>query len=145
VRDGLQHVFERWDGRGAPAGLAGAHIALSARIVVVADIVESFRRLGGVTAAVDVSRRRAGGQFDPALAEHVRGNADALLDGLDEAMGWDVAIAAEPALARGLSGAELDAALAAIPADTSFYVSIAPGARPRELERWLEDAERGEP
>src|SRR5919197_564968 len=114
VRDGLQHVFERWDGRGAPAGLAGAHIALSARIVVVADIVESFRRLGGVTAAVDVSRRRAGGQFDPALAEHVRGNADALLDGLDEAMGWDVAIAAEPALARGLSGAELDAALAAI-------------------------------
>jgi HD-GYP domain-containing protein (c-di-GMP phosphodiesterase class II) len=114
VRDGLQHVFERWDGRGTPAGISGADIELSARIVVVADIVESFRRLGGVAAAVDVARRRAGGQFDPALAGHVCENAGALLDGLDEAMGWDAAIAAEPALARRMSGVELDSALAAI-------------------------------
>jgi HD-GYP domain-containing protein (c-di-GMP phosphodiesterase class II) len=114
VRDGLQHVFGRWDGKGTPAGIAGEEIALSARIVVVADIVESFRRLGGVAAAVEVARRRAGGQFDPGLAEHVRGNADALLGGLDEATGWDAAIAAEPALARRMSGVELDSALAAI-------------------------------
>ena len=114
VRDGLQHVFERWDGKGTPAGIAGEEIALSARIVVVADIVESFRRLGGMAAAVDVARRRAGGQFDPGLAEHVWENADALLGGLDEATGWDAAIAAEPALAQGMSGVELEAALAAI-------------------------------
>jgi len=114
VRDGLQHVFERWDGKGTPAGIAGREIALSARIVVVADIVESFRRLGGVAAAVDVARRRAGGQFDPALAGHVCENANALLGGLDEAKGWDAAIAAEPALARRMSGVELDDALAAI-------------------------------
>jgi HD-GYP domain-containing protein (c-di-GMP phosphodiesterase class II) len=114
VRDGLQHVFGRWDGRGTPAGIAGEEIALSARIVVVADIVESFRRLGGTPAAVEVARRRAGGQFDPGLAEHVRENADALLGGLDDATGWDAAIAAEPALARRMSGVELDSALAAI-------------------------------
>jgi HD-GYP domain-containing protein (c-di-GMP phosphodiesterase class II) len=114
VRDGLQHVFGRWDGKGTPAGIAGEEIALSARIVVVADIVESFRRLGGTPAAVEVARRRAGGQFDPRLAEHVRENADALLGGLDDATGWDAAIAAEPALARGMSGVELDSALAAI-------------------------------
>ena len=48
VRDSLQHVFERWDGKGTPEGLAGTQIALPARIVVVADIVEVFRRLGGV-------------------------------------------------------------------------------------------------
>jgi HD-GYP domain-containing protein (c-di-GMP phosphodiesterase class II) len=114
VRDGLQHVFERWDGKGTPAGIAGEEIALPARIVVVADIVESFRRLGGVTAAVDVARRRAGGQFDPSLAEHFCDNADSLLSGLDEAMGWDAAIAAEPALAQRISGARLDSALEAI-------------------------------
>jgi HD-GYP domain-containing protein (c-di-GMP phosphodiesterase class II) len=114
VRDGLQHVFGRWDGRGTPAGIAGEEIALSARIVVVADIVESFRRLGGTPAAVEVARRRAGGQFDPGLAEHVWENADALLGGLDDATGWDAAIAAEPALARRMSGVELDSALAAI-------------------------------
>jgi HD-GYP domain-containing protein (c-di-GMP phosphodiesterase class II) len=114
VRDALQHVFERWDGKGTPAGLAGEKIALPARIVVVADIVEAFRRLGGVEAAVEVARRRAGGQFDPALAAHVRDNADALLDDLDETIGWDAVIAAEPALARRLSSDELDSALAAI-------------------------------
>ena len=114
VRDGLQHVFERWDGKGSPAGIAGEEIALSARIAVVADIVESFRRLGGTAAAVDVARRRAGGQFDPRLADHVCENADALFSGLDETTGWDAAIAAEPALAGRMSGVELDTALEAI-------------------------------
>ena len=114
VRDGLQHVFERWDGKGTPAGIAGEEIALSARIVVIADIVESFRRLGGMAAAVDAARDRAGGQFDPRLAEHVCDNAEALLGGLDETTGWDAAIAAEPVLAERMSGVELDDALAAI-------------------------------
>jgi HD-GYP domain-containing protein (c-di-GMP phosphodiesterase class II) len=114
VRDALQHVFERWDGRGTPAGLAGTQIALPARIVVIADILEAFRRLGGVEAAVEVARRRAGGQFDPGLAAHVCDDADALLGDLDEATGWDAAIAAEPALAGRMSGVELDSALAAI-------------------------------
>jgi HD-GYP domain-containing protein (c-di-GMP phosphodiesterase class II) len=114
VRDGLQHVFERWDGKGTPAGLAGSEIALPARIVVIADIVEAFRRLGGVEAAVEVAQRRAGGQFDPDLAARVCDNADALLGDLDEATGWDAAIAAEPALAGRMSGLELDSALAAI-------------------------------
>ena len=114
VRDALQHVFERWDGKGTPAGLKGAEIALPARIVVLADIVESFRRLGGVEAAVGVARERAGGQFDPALAEHVCRHADALLAGLDEAVGWDAVIAGEPALAGRLSAVALDSALAAI-------------------------------
>jgi hypothetical protein len=65
VRDALQHVFERWDGKGAPAKLQGEQIALAARIVVLADLVEAVRRRGGVEAAVDVARRRAGGQLDP--------------------------------------------------------------------------------
>jgi HD-GYP domain-containing protein (c-di-GMP phosphodiesterase class II) len=114
VRDGLQQVFERWDGKGTPAGIAGEEIALSARIAVLADIVESFRRLGGTAAAVEVARRRAGGQFDPSLAGHVCENADVLLGGLDEATGWDAAITAEPALAGPMSGIQLDAALEAI-------------------------------
>ena len=81
---------------------------------MIADIVESFRRLGGMAAAVDVARRRAGGQFDPRLAEHVCENAEALLGGFDEATGWDAAIAAEPVLGERMSGVELDEALAAI-------------------------------
>ena len=114
VRDPLQQVFERWDGKGAPAKLAGEQIALTARIVVIADIVEAFRRAGGVEAAAEVARRRAGGQFDPGLAERLYENADRLLGGLEEATGWDAAIAAEPALAGGLSDLQLDSSLEAV-------------------------------
>ena len=114
VRDNLQQVFERWDGKGAPAKLAGDQIALPARIVVLADIIELFRGLGGTDAAVDMARRRAGGQLDPALAEHFCGHADALLAGLDDATGWDSVIAGEPALGSTISGVELDAALEAV-------------------------------
>jgi HD-GYP domain-containing protein (c-di-GMP phosphodiesterase class II) len=114
VRDCLQQVFERWDGKGVPAKLKGTQIALPARIVVIADIVEAFRRIGGIDAAVDVARRRAGGHLDPGLAEHVCANADALLGSLDEATGWDAAIAGEPVLAVRLAEADLDAALEAV-------------------------------
>jgi HD-GYP domain-containing protein (c-di-GMP phosphodiesterase class II) len=114
VRDPLQQVFERWDGKGAPAKLAGEQIALAARIVVIADIVEAFRRAGGVEAAAEIAQRRAGGQFDPGLAAHVCENADALLGGLDEATGFEQAISAEPALERRLTDLQLDSALEAV-------------------------------
>jgi HD-GYP domain-containing protein (c-di-GMP phosphodiesterase class II) len=114
VRDCLQQVFERWDGRGAPAKLKAEQIALPARIVVLADILEVFRRLGGTEAAVEVARRRAGGQFDPGLATYVCENAEALFRGIDEATGWEAVIADEPALAIQLSGVDLDSALEAV-------------------------------
>jgi len=114
VRDNLQQVFERWDGKGAPAKLEGDQIALPARIVVLADIVEVFRGLGGTEAAVEVARGRGGGQLDPALAEHFCDRADALLVGLDDTIGWDSVIAGEPALASPISGVDLDAALEAV-------------------------------
>jgi HD-GYP domain-containing protein (c-di-GMP phosphodiesterase class II) len=152
VRDGLQHVFERWDGKGAPGGLRGEDIALPARIVVLADIVESFRRVGGVEAAVEVARRRAGGQFDPVLAEQVLQRGDVLLAGLDEAMGWDAAIAAEPALAVRLSGASLDSALAAIadfadlksPYTTGHSRGVAERAASAALRAGLSEVAAGE-
>jgi hypothetical protein len=38
VYDSLQHVFERWDGKGRPAGLRGEELSLPARIVQLASI-----------------------------------------------------------------------------------------------------------
>ncbi len=52
VRDPLQQAFERWDGKGAPAKLAGGEIARIMRIVQVANDVEALHRIGGVDAAV---------------------------------------------------------------------------------------------
>src|SRR4051794_35880016 len=96
VRDALQHVFERWDGGGTPSGLRGAQIALAARMVVLADVVETFRRLGGVEAAVEVARSRAGGQFDPLLARHICDAAQSLLGRLGQAVGGEAANGGQP-------------------------------------------------
>jgi HD domain len=69
VRDGLYQSFERWDGKGTPKGLAAEGICLPARLAEVAHQAVIFDRLGGPEAAVAVVRRRAGGWFDPGLAE----------------------------------------------------------------------------
>jgi HD-GYP domain-containing protein (c-di-GMP phosphodiesterase class II) len=114
VRDSLYQTFERWDGRGAPAGARGAQIRVAARLVNLADVVEVFHRAGGTEAAMAVARERSGTQFDPDLVELFCAAAPALFAELDGVTSWDAVIAAEPALAVVLSDAQLDAALQAI-------------------------------
>lgn len=43
----LPQAFERWDGRGLPAGLTGHQLSPAIRIVHIADIVEVHHRMGG--------------------------------------------------------------------------------------------------
>jgi HD-GYP domain-containing protein (c-di-GMP phosphodiesterase class II) len=105
VRDALEHCFERWDGKGAPAGLKGEQLALSARIV---------HRVGGVEGAVEAARRRRGTQFDPDLVDGFCRIAPVVLPHLDATPSWDALIEAEPALGPALTGEELDAALEAV-------------------------------
>ena len=71
MRDPLQQAFERWDGKGSPAQLAGDQIARIMRIVHVANDVEALHRLGGVDAAVEMLRSRRGTEFDPELVDRV--------------------------------------------------------------------------
>nr|WP_279672092.1 HD domain-containing phosphohydrolase [Flexivirga meconopsidis] len=64
----IQAHHERWDGRGYPGGVRGPAIPLLARILAVADTVcalVSADPAGGVDAAVEQVRARAGSQFDP--------------------------------------------------------------------------------
>jgi HD-GYP domain-containing protein (c-di-GMP phosphodiesterase class II) len=112
--DALQHVFERWDGKGRPAGLPGQKIALATRIVQLASVVEFHRRLGGVPAAVEAARARRGTEFDPELVDRFCASASEILPGLDAATSWDEVIDSEPALRSCLSAEQLDEALEAI-------------------------------
>jgi HD-GYP domain-containing protein (c-di-GMP phosphodiesterase class II) len=114
VGEALQHVFERWDGKGTPAGLLGERIAVATRIVQLAMIIEFHRRLGGVEAAVEAARRRRGTQFDPSLVDRFCASAPAVLEGLDAATSWNEVIESEPALRPSLSASELDVALEGI-------------------------------
>ncbi len=62
---------ERWDGNGYPAGLRGAHIALGARILKVADVFDAltsarpYRRILSASEAMAYLRSESGTQFDP--------------------------------------------------------------------------------
>ena len=114
VRDSLYQTFERWDGKGVPAEARGTEIAVAARLVNLADVVEVFQRVAGVDAAVAVARERSGSQFDPDLVRLFCAEAPTLFTELDTVTAWDAVIAAEPALAVVLSDLEFETALEAI-------------------------------
>ena len=114
VRDSVGAAYEQWDGRGWPGALKADAIPIAARIAQLAEFIEVAHRVGGVAGAMALARRRAGRQFDPALAALLCARADEILDGLDAVPAWPAVIAAEPALAVELSADQLDDALAAI-------------------------------
>jgi HD domain len=67
------HHHERLDGTGYPSGLAGEKIPLGARIIAVADTFDAitsarqYRPARPHKAAIDVLKREAGTQVDPAV------------------------------------------------------------------------------
>src|SRR5829696_7193422 len=94
----LGQTFERWDGRGVPAEAQGDEILMPARLVALADVVETYHRSGGVDAAVAVARERTGTQFDPALVDLFCSAAPQLFDEIETVTTWRTVIDAEPAL-----------------------------------------------
>ena len=68
VREGVGAAYEQWDGHGWPGTVKGDAIPVAARIAQLAEFMEVAHRVGGVAGATALARRRAGGQFDPALA-----------------------------------------------------------------------------
>jgi HD-GYP domain-containing protein (c-di-GMP phosphodiesterase class II) len=114
VREGVGAAYEQWDGRGWPGTLKAGAIPVAARIAQLAEFMEVAHRVSGVAAATALARRRAGRQFDPALAVLLCSHAAEIFAGLEAAPAWPTVIAAEPVLAVELSPDQLDRALAAI-------------------------------
>jgi putative nucleotidyltransferase with HDIG domain len=71
----IRHHHEFFNGRGYPDGLKGEEIPLTARIVVVADAIDSMMRARPYRAALPMGkvfkelRENAGTQFDPAIVD----------------------------------------------------------------------------
>ena len=114
VRDPVQQLFTRWDGKGVPVGLGGDGIALPMRLYQLADVVEVVQRDEGTGAALRVARKRSGTQFDPIVVDAFETAADEVFEGARASRDWDEVIAAESGLRRQLSEEELDVALEAI-------------------------------
>ncbi|HEU0003906.1 MAG TPA: HD domain-containing phosphohydrolase [Ktedonobacteraceae bacterium] len=110
----LGQVFERWDGKGNPAGLKGEQIALSMRLVSLAQDVITFHRLDGIDAAGAMVRERKGSMYDPAMGERFCQQASKLLVGLDEEPSWESVLALEPGKRAYLSDEQFDIACQSI-------------------------------
>ncbi len=93
---GLDEVFERWDGAGAPNGVSGESIAPMVRVLVVANEIEVHHRLAGRDAAVAMSRQRSSGEFDPAVVEVFCADPDGILAAIGGPSLWGDVLAAEP-------------------------------------------------
>jgi HD-GYP domain-containing protein (c-di-GMP phosphodiesterase class II) len=109
VEHGLADVFEAWNGKGGPRGLAAEEIALAARIAQVAAQGGLFDALGGPELAVSAVSARAGKSLDPVIAEAFCGRAEELLGELAAVDVIEAAVEAEPAPAVRVSEAGLDA------------------------------------
>lgn len=113
VSQALQFAFERWDGGGVPGGHAGTELPLATRVVQLAETCEVHLRSHGVSAAIEVARRRSGTHFDPDLVaalERCRGR----LHDLPDQDVWTRALEQAPDHDRVLAGEELDALLMAL-------------------------------
>ena len=114
VQEAVAASYERWDGKGWPGSSKGEDIPAASRLTQLAEYVEVAHRVGGPSAAIELARQRAGGQFDPELCDLLCQRADEILDGLDNIQTWQAVIAAEPALGWRLTPSEFDRALRAV-------------------------------
>jgi HD-GYP domain-containing protein (c-di-GMP phosphodiesterase class II) len=110
----LGQVFERWAGKGVPGKVKGENIALSIRVVTLAQDAITFHRLEGVEAAVKMARERKGTLYDPHIVEYFCRQASQLLVGLEEEPSWEIVLSLEPGVRTRLSGEQFDNACRAI-------------------------------
>ena len=96
VRSALSEICERWDGKGSPRGKQGEALLLPMRFVNVAHIAEIAHHRAGRESAVEVVRKRAGGQFDPSIARTFTREADALFDAIERESLWEYFLEVEP-------------------------------------------------
>jgi len=109
VTAALGEIYERFDGRGAPRGLAGGAITLPARVLSLAQALEVHARIGGAPAALAVARERRGEQFDPEIVDAFLPAAAQVLDVVAMPSAWQRFLDAEPAPTLALDEARFDA------------------------------------
>jgi HD-GYP domain-containing protein (c-di-GMP phosphodiesterase class II) len=88
--------FERFDGRGAPAGLAGTDVAEASRFAAVAFAAVMFDAVGGAGLAAEMVGRWSGRALDPQIAAVFADAPAPLLEQSNPDDLWSAVVAAEP-------------------------------------------------
>lgn len=109
----LAHAYERWDGKGAPSGLAGDAVPLATRVAVVARDVDLMCRAGGMDRTRDLLLRRRGHAYDPAVVDVFTAAGAEWIDELDRIDPWEAVLDAEPRPVLEVGEGALDGVLAA--------------------------------
>jgi HD-GYP domain-containing protein (c-di-GMP phosphodiesterase class II) len=104
--EGLRFVFERWDGKGMPEGIAGGRIPRAARILHAARDAAAFAAAGGAGTVVAMAERCAGASIEPSLAMLLRDRGRELLGRVASVDAWEQVVVSEPR-ARVFVGEEL--------------------------------------
>jgi HD-GYP domain-containing protein (c-di-GMP phosphodiesterase class II) len=96
VCEGLWFVFERWDGKGMPNGVAKEAVPRAARILHAARDASAFASVGGPEMVAAMADRGAGTSLDPGLAGLLRDHAGELLQRVTSIDAWEGVVALEP-------------------------------------------------
>src|SRR5258708_818530 len=96
IRENLGQLYERWDGRGLPRGLKGNAVKLPVRLVTLAQDAIALTEAHGFETMTTMIAKRAGGAYEPELADLFLAHAERLLAGLDGPVDRETILALEP-------------------------------------------------
>src|SRR5882672_12694509 len=96
IRENLGQLYERWDGKGLPRGLSGNAVRLPVRLVTLAQDAIALLEAHGFETMTTMIAKRAGGGYEPELAELFVTHAERLLAGLDGPVDRETILALEP-------------------------------------------------
>jgi HD-GYP domain-containing protein (c-di-GMP phosphodiesterase class II) len=97
LRENLGQIYERWDGRGLPRGLAGDAVKFPVRVVTLAQDVVALVDIHGFETMTAMIAKRAGGAYEPELAQVFLTHAETVLAGFDGPVDRETILALEPA------------------------------------------------
>ena len=99
VMAALRTSFERWNGRGLPAGVKGVGIPQPMRIAQISHEFEILARIEGVSRALAIIAARSGKAYDPALVGILISEGTAWWGEVEPVDPWDAALAVAPTCA----------------------------------------------
>jgi len=96
LRETLGQIYERWDGRGLPRGLAGEAVKFPVRLVTLAQDAIALTEAHGFATMTALIAKRAGGAYEPELVARFLAGAERFMEGLDGPVDRETILALEP-------------------------------------------------
>jgi len=97
LRESLGQIYERWDGKGLPHGLAGEAVKLSVRLVTLAQDATALMDAHGFAAMTEMIAKRAGGAYEAELVTRFLAQAERFMAALDGPVDREAILDLEPA------------------------------------------------